>query len=128
MLTSSLPYFICLYFKPSPALLSALISLQLAGCLDFALVLFLLPCYESPPSPPPSLSPLHPCPSPPLLLCHSNHSPPPPEYLECLAVQSCQSLAGPAKLHILVRGEAEANDRGVIVGWVDLPLLRCRPP
>lgn len=52
MLTSSLPYFICLYFKPSPALLSALISLQLAGCLDFALVLFLLPCYESPPSPP----------------------------------------------------------------------------
>lgn len=43
-------------------------------------------------------------------------------------MQSCQSLAGPAKQHVPVRGEAGANGRGVVVGPADLPPLSRRPP
>ncbi len=43
-------------------------------------------------------------------------------------VQSCQSLAGPAKLQVLVRGEAGANGRVVFVGPADLPPLSSGPP
>lgn len=41
---------------------------------------------------------------------------------------SCQSLAGPAKQQVLVRGEAGANGRCAVVGPFDLPPLSSGPP
>ncbi len=59
------------------------------------------------------------------------HPPPPspsPNRPVHWVVQSCQSLAGPAKLQVLVRGEAGANGRVVFVGPADLPPLSSGPP
>lgn len=65
-----------------------------------------------------------------LLSCVSN-LPAPPHPPQCLVdwvVQSCQSLAGPAKLHVLARGETRANGRGIVVGPFNLPPLSSGPP
>ena len=90
------------------------LALQLAVCLDFALLLFLLPCCEQ--SPPPSRPKvaLH-IPSYHLLLsCTSPNILLPPPSVFYWAVQGCQSRAGPAKLHVSVRGEAGANGRALL--------------
>lgn len=55
-------------------------------------------------------------------------SPHPPQCLADWVLQSCQSLAGPAKLYILARGETRANGRGVVAGPSNLPPLSSGPP
>lgn len=64
------------------------------------------------------------------LLSTPNLRPPPaPQQFHVgWGVWSCQSPAGPAKQCVLVRGEAGANGRGVVVGPAGLPPPSSGPP
>lgn len=98
----------------------------------WALLRFYICCLavSSPPSPSLNLPPPpHPLLSPLSSGMSNLLAPPPPPY--CLVdwvVQSCQSLAGPAKLHVLARGETRANGLGVVASRSNLPPLSSGPP